>query len=892
MSLAPGSRLGPYEILAPLGAGGMGEVYRARDTRLDRTVAIKVLPSHLAKDATLRERFEREARAVSSLNHPHICALYDIGRYEGVDFLVMEHIEGETLAARLTKGPLPTEQALRFAVQIADALDKAHRQGVVHRDLKPGNIMLTKAGAKLLDFGLAKLRPADPAGSVPGSSALLTKHADLTAEGSIVGTLQYMAPEQLEGKEADSRTDIFSFGAVLHEMITGRKAFEGNSQASIIGAILHTEPQPVSAIQPMTPPALDRAVKNCLAKDPDERWQSASDLTAELKWIAEGGSQAGMPAAPTARRFRPREFLTGTLAGLVFGIVAASLAYFMFEGVPPQAPGRASRFSLTIPPNAPLALYGARNIALSPDGRWLAYVAEGQGFRQVFVRPIDRLDAAPLTGTDGGVSLFFSPDSHWLGFASGSKLKKVPIAGGAVETICDATEVRGASWGANGTIVFAVGTAGMRRVPASGGTPEKVTTPEMGESMQYGPQILPGDDTVLFTTLDARGSYIKRLSLKTGEAHVILEGSQARYSSTGHLLFMRADTLMIAPFDLSRAETTGPATSLEENVLKLPGLDLALFDVSNEGTLIYAPAGRMGVTQSLVLVDRQGKASPLPLPSRTYEEPRLSPDGRRFAAALRERNADIWIGETSRGTLTRLTFDEAEDETPIWTPDGRRVTYASGKVGQPRGAFWKPADGSGMEEQIFPGDNHPHVSSWSADGKALAYTDYDGSSLGDIWTFRPDGQPAKTPFLKTPFNERAARFSPSGAWLVYVSDETGRDEIYVQAYPRPGGKWQISNEGGTEPVWSRDGREIFYRWGDKMMAVSVTTQPTFSADAPHLLFTGRYLLTRRGEAAYDVGPDGRFLMVRREQESLATELTVVVNWPAELQHQAPTGPSP
>jgi serine/threonine-protein kinase len=888
MTLSAGTKLGPYEVLSPLGAGGMGEVYKARDTRLERTVAVKVLPQHMSSSLEVRQRFEREARTISQLSHPHICALYDVGREGESEYLVMELLEGETLSDRLAKGPLPLESTLKYGTEIADALDKAHRQGIVHRDLKPANVMLTKSGVKLLDFGLAKAMPPPSQGSL---TALPTQQG-LTQEGTILGTLQYMAPEQLEGKEADARTDIFAFGATLYEMATGKKAFSASSQASLITAIMSSDPSPISSVQPMSPPALDRVVKKCLSKDPEDRWQNAADLGSELKWIGESGSQAGVPA-PIALRRRVRLGAAGTIAGVILGAVVGGLGVrWWLSREPPREAEKPAWLSMLIPSDGPLASYGAQQLAFSPDGTRLVYAAEHGGTTRLYMRSLDRLEVMPVRDSEGAMSAFFSPDSRWLGFFAGTRLLKVPVEGGVPQTICEADEVRGASWSSDGTIVFSSGTSGLLRVSASGGASRVLLAPdtEHGEVTMNWPEILPGGKAVLFTSM-AGGAKAVVFSLVTGKRTDLTEGSGARYSPTGHLLFARGGSLLAAPFDAKRLRLTGPAVSVLDGLMIIPPYNSPLFGLSAVGALAYAPGSPPRHT--LVGVDRQGKVEPVPSEPRSYEEPRFSPDGKRLAVTVRGDNPDIWVLDISRGASARLTFESGEDETPAWTPDGARVTYSADRAGSPRAFYSKSSDGSGAEERLLEIPTHPHVSSWSPDGQTLVYTEFDPAFSADICVLTLGEKVARRSWLRTPFSERAARFSPDGRWLAYVSDESGRDEVYVQPFPGPEGKWQISVSGGTEPVWSHDGKEIFYRVGDRMMVVRVAAGQTFSAERPQLLFEGRFVPTRRGEAAYDVSPDDRrFVMIQRDVQSVATHLNLVLNFSGELKRRAPSQGGP
>jgi Tol biopolymer transport system component len=904
MAIVPGRRLGPYEIVSSIGAGGMGEVYRARDTRLDRIVAIKVLPTHLADRSELRERFEREARTIASLNHPHICVLHDIGQQDGIDYLVMEYLEGETLAQRLLKGSLPLEQALQYAIEISDALDKAHRKGVTHRDLKPGNIMLTKTGTKLLDFGLAKLKQEAAPANLQLSD-LPTANDLLTAKGTIVGTLQYMAPEQLEGKEVDARTDIFAFGAMVYEMATGQRAFEGKSQASLIAAILQIDPPPMSSLQPMTPPVLDRVVNKCLAKEAERRWQAASDVCDELKWIAEGGSQITLTSGAAAKGIRSlgRRGLILGVGALLFGATIASLAVWNLR---PTAPQPVTRTVINLPPGQQLAgLDSGPAVSLSPDGTHLAYVARQGGTQQIYLRAMDSLEAKPIPGTEGAVNPFFSPDGQWLGFFAGGKLKKVSVNGGAALTLGDAVNPRGANWGSHGMIAFApTNVLGvLQQVSDAGGSPQPLTRFEKGDVSHRWPEFLADGKVVLFaagtTGLNFTNALVAVQSVETGQRRNLFHaGMYPRYAPSGHLVYGQGGSLMAVPFDPQRMEMTGTAIPVVEGVLQSPITGAAQYSLSSTGSLVYVPGGVQATQLGLVWVNRNGAQQSLAAPARTYMFPRLSPDGRRVAMGIVEQESQVWLYDLSRDTLTRFTFEGNYNPVPVWTPDGKRITIESNKAGVPN-LFWQLADGSGSPERLTSSEYIQVPMSWSADGKLLAFMEVNPTTGYDIWVLRMDdlsvgsGQVRKAqPFLQTKFYESAARFSPDGRLLAYVSDESGRYEIYVQPYPGPGGKWQISTEGGTEPAWNPNGQELFYRSSDKMMAVDIANQHGFVAGKPRMLFEGRYEQAPVPVTNYDVSPDGqRFLMLKPAEQAQAapTQINVVLNWFEELKQKVPTG---
>ncbi len=886
MSLASGARLGPYEILSPLGAGGMGEVYRAKDTRLDRTVAIKVLPSHLSENAELRQRFEREAKTISSLSHPHICALYDVGHQDGVDYLVMEFLEGETLAEKLARGPLATEQLLRYGIEMTDALDKAHRQGIVHRDLKPGNVMLTKSGVKLLDFGLAKAIARAP--DAVALSSLPTREKELTAEGTILGTFQYMAPEQLERKEADARTDIFAFGAVLYEMATGKKAFTGKSQASLIAAILDSEPPPISTIQPMMPPALDRVVKTCLAKDPEDRWQTAHDVMLELKWVAEGGSQAGIHAPLVARR-KSRERLGWILfAAAALGLAVLASLFVASRREPP----RLLQSSLLAPEKSQFN-FNAGPMALSPDGHRLALVATtSDGKNLLWVMPLNGLAAQPLAGTEGATYPFWSPDSRFLGFFAAGKLKKIEASGGPPETICDAASGRGGSWSRDGVIVFTpTNLDPVYRVSSSGGPTTPVTQLDASrrEVGHRWPFFLPDGRHFLYLVFTAstgesskNGIYVGSLDSKKSELLLQANSSMA-YAPAGYLLFWRENTIMAQPFNAKRRQLAGQAFPVAEHVQYVTGYASAIFSVSENGLLAYKGGSGVGLSQ-LAWLDRSGhQMEALGVPV-DYDFPRLSHDGLRVAVDIADAqtgNRDIWLYDLSRRTQSRFTFDPALDLHSIWSPDDSRIVFGSNRKG-PHDLYQKVTTGTGSEEVLLTSAVSKQPTDWSADGRYIAFESRDlkAKTGWDLWILSVQDRKA-TPFLRTEFDEFDGQFSPDGRWMAYTSNESGKNEVYVQSFPGPGGKWQVSTAGGSYPRWRRDGKELFYvAPGNKLMSVEVKTGAMFEAGVPRLLFASPM---KRVGRPYDVSSDGqRFLINLAVGEESSRPITLIQNWTAGI----------
>jgi serine/threonine-protein kinase len=935
MTLDSGSRLGPYEIDTLLGAGGMGEVYRARDTRLGRVVALKVLSAQLAADPVFLERFDREARAISSLSDPHICPLFDVGEAGDVRFFVMEYLEGETLAARLEQGPLPLQQALSYAIEIAKALGAAHRQGVVHRDLKPGNVMITKSGTKLLDFGLAKSAAmqgeagALPPRITPGTlaTALPTTPPNLTVAGAILGTIQYMSPEQVQGVEADARSDIFAFGALLYEMVTGAKAFSGKNQFTVIGAILDHEPAPVSQSAATVPAALDRVIRKCLAKDPDSRWQTARDLASELEWIAETASQPTAQTAavaPNGRRRRAAIIAASVIAGAA---VAGTVAWALTRPMPAPAPSPV-RFTVAATGSMPLAAGSPfRDIAISPDGSRLVYVvSSGAGTGQLMTRALDQLEATPVRGVESVAAPFISPDGKWIGFlegfASRSMLRKVAVTGGPPITICEVRGLlAGASWGSDDSIVFAQtspANSSLMSVPASGGEPKPLTVPDQKPGDLYVfPSVLPGGRAILITIATPAGpdSYqVAVLDRQSGRRKILIPGGgHADYVAAsnpdhgGYLVYMAAGTARAARFDPDRLEVIGDAVPFVDQILtKANGT--AEYALSRNGGLVYVTGGmrgRSGGTRSLVWVDRQGREEPIKAPLRAYQYLNLSPDATKLAVEIRDQENDVWIWDFAHETLSRLTFDRNADSYPVWTPDGRHVIFSSTRSGPPN-LYWQRADGTGQPERLTTAATRQVGDSITRDGSQLVLTEDAQGRGSDLLklqlpvpsvAFEP-GKLKTEPLVQTTFDERNGEVSPDGHWLAYESNESGDWQIFVRPFPNVNsGRWQVSPKGGTKPKWTTNGRELVFFSDGFVTSVQVETSPTFSSGNPTKLFDTRYF-TGNAERTYDVTRDGqKFLMIKGSrpdatETSAATpapvfQMTVVLNWIEELKARLP-----
>jgi Tol biopolymer transport system component len=913
MALGAGTRLGPYEIVSAIGAGGMGEVYRARDTRLERTVAIKVLPIHLSDNAELKQRLEREARTISSLNHPHICTLYDVGHQDGTDFLVMEFLEGETLAERLRRGPLPLPELLKIGSEIADALDKAHRAGIVHRDLKPANVMLTKSGCKLLDFGLAKeAAMSAAAGAAPLVSAAVTMDgpspqlSPLTTHGAIVGTIQYMSPEQIEGKEADGRSDIFALGAVLYEMAAGKRAFEGKSQLSTATAILEKEPEPLSATQPTSRPALEHCIRTCLVKDRESRRQSARDVLQDLQWIAKDGAQLGRHPASAKAPGRTWVLAAVAAAGI---LIVAAIAWRLAR--PANAPVPVMRFTIAVPAGESLggSWYQPPGIALSGDGMQLAFVAHHDGISQLFLRSLSDVTARPVAGTEGAHTPFFSPDGRWLGFYSSGKLMKVAMAGGPPVAVATPPEdeigVSGAFWAANDTIYFGSG-KGVFKVPAGGGSPVAVTKldPRNSEIQQGFPQLLPGGKALLFvvrTTEEASvdNADIWAVTLATAQRKLVIKsGTDPHFTRSGHLVFLRAGVLFAVAFDAERLEVKGEATPIVENVRENPRVGAGQFSIADDGSLVYVPGGVSFGEHELVMVDKSGKTRSLTANARPYEDFSISPDGRFIATTIEGSVTDTWIHNIARDTDSRFTFG-VEHRDPCWTPDGTRITYSGYKDGKDA-LFWKPVDGNGPEELLVTSDTDAYPWFWSRDGRILLYSKASPSGSAEVWALSMPDRTTR-PILQSQFDDEYAIFSPDGKWIAYNSNESGRDEVYVMPFPSLSPRTRVSTNGGRHPLFSPDGRQLYYRSGtsleamdqralaatSRVMAVSIDTKSGLNVGAPRALFEGPFF-----DSGHDwaITPDGNnFLFIRdKATQAAPAEMNVVLNWFEELKRRIPS----
>jgi hypothetical protein len=894
VTIATGSRIGRYVVGRALGAGGMGEVWSARDESLGRDVAVKTLPESLAPDPEHLSRWEREARLLASLNHPNIATVYGIEPVEGSHVLVLELVDGQTLAERIAEGPIPTPEALPIFRQIAAALEAAHEAGIIHRDLKPANIKITPEGrVKVLDFGLAKSVATQPGG---GDSVTWTEEA--TKAGVVLGTAAYMSPEQARGREVDRRTDVWAFGCTFFEALSGTTAFRGATPTDTLVRILEREPD-WQALPEGTSPLVRQLLRRCLRKEATERPRDMRDARLLIEEaIAEQSapqdpvpvSSAGAAPARTWRR------LVWPVAGLVLGAAAAVLASRLLttrrtgeEAAAPERP--LVRFALALPSGLGLSLYNSASVALSQDGKRLAFAAQGIHESGVFIRPLDALEAGRVTGTDGARSPFFYPGEDWIGFESGGRLQRVASSGGASQLLAELPYPAGATApGSGAAVVFVPAwTGGLFELTKFGTPLRRLTAPDhaKGEGAHLWPSSLPDGRGLLFAIWRGGRSQdegaIAVLPRGVKEPRIVLEGGSFPRYARGQLFFVRGGDIMAVPFDLGRLSVTGPAARVASGVLAEPGSGAAQYDVSPTGTLAYAPGGAWSHARRLVWVDRAGTARAVGDTVRPYSSVRLSPDGRRLALWIEESETHCWTYDLARGSLTRFG-SSADDHSPIWAPDGRRIAYESGR----EGIHHVFVLAEGVERRVTSGEYHHYLGDWSADGRWLAYTEFHPETGADLWVVDAEGAEPARPVVRTRSSDREPAISPDGKWIAYASDESGRFEVYAQPFPGPGERIQLSPDGGEQPAWSRDGRELFFRSGNRMMALAVRSGPHPDFGRPSVLFTGSYHDNLAPSRSYDVAPDGSFLMITEPTgDELPREIRVVLGWTRELESQVP-----
>ena len=886
MPLAPDTKLGHYEVVEAIGAGGMGEVYRARDTKLGRDVAIKVLPEEFSQDKERLQRFEREAKLLASLNHTNIATLYGLEETRGMLFLVMELVEGETLAELFARGPIAADEALPLFKQVADALEAAHEKGIIHRDLKPANIMVTPEGTvKVLDFGLAKAFVDDGGAVDLSQSPTMTREG--TKAGVLLGTAPYMSPEQARGKSIDQRTDIWALGCVLFEALTAKNCFRGETVTDTLAAVVRAEPE-WAALPATVPAKLRDLLTRCLKKDPRQRVQHVGDARIAIEEAL--GESAGSAAVDEAREGRGANLYLVAGAATILG---AGLTWLLMSSSTPTT-GAVTRSVVPLAPAEELALRWTSSVAISPDGRSVVYVGNRDGARELYLRRLDELEAEPIEGTKGARMPFFSPDGQWVGFKTGAELMKVSLRGGGAVSVAPLSRgSRGASWSDDGTIVFTRNPgAGLSRIPSDGGESDALTSVDLesGESTHRLMDVLPGGKAVLF----ARGTgdlatwdeaSIAVLDLDTGRHHVLIEGgANPRFSPSGHIVYARAGSLLAVAFDPDSLKVQSVPVTVLDGVATSPITGQAEFSLSRNGTLVYAPGDSWGVDYRVVWVDRDGGVEPLIETRRAFRSARLSPDGRSVALGLEGANISVWVYDLSRGILTQLAAGY-NHRAPVWTPSGDRVTFMSARAGKAE-IYWRPADGSAEAEPLSRGEHGRVPLSWTPDGKTLVFEESHPDTGRDIWMLSLEGEATETPLLQTESNESGAAISPNGRWMAYASDESGQQEIYIRAFPAQGGKWQVSTEGGTLPRWNSNGRELFFRQGNKLMTVDVRTESELTLGRPRELF--ERFSPFGGE--YDVDKDGqRFVMADASVSREApTQLILVQNWAEELKRLVPT----
>jgi len=913
MPISTGTRLGSYEIVAQVGAGGMGEVYQAHDTKLGRDVAIKVLPEAFAHDADRLSRFQREAKMLASPNHPNIATIHGLEHSDGTHFLIMELVVGETLAERIKReGLVPVEEALKIAVQIAEALEAAHEKGIIHRDLKPANVKVTPEGkVKVLDFGLAKAFADDTVDSNPSQSPTLSAVA--TMQGVLLGTAAYMSPEQARGKVVDKRTDIWALGCVLYEMLTGKQAFQGEDITDILAAVVRAEPD-WNRLPLNTPLSIRTLLRRCLQKDRALRMRDAGDARIEIQEaLAAPATAVTSTADPAIRGWRDR--LPWAAAAVLALIAITSTIGFVLRAPKPPQSLQAVRLSAEIGADASLYTDFGPAALFSPDGMRLAFLASGADQkRRIYVRSLDQSQAIALSGTENAGDAFFSPDGQWIGFFADGKLKKISAQGGAAVTLCDAPNDRGGSWGEDGTIVFSpTNQVALSKVSSAGGTAQPLTTldKQAGENTQRWPQVLPGGKAILFTSNTVGGtnagfedSDIVVYSMASGQRKTVQHGGfYARYLPSGHVVYMHEGTLFAAPFDLKRLEVTGQPKPIFEGVVSNPFYAGAQFSFSDTGNLVYIAGGVPRQNVSIYWMDREGKFQPLRETPGNYHNPAFSPDGKRLALEIDDgKRNDIWVYEWERDTLTRLTFAGEMNTYPVWTPDGQRIVYSSREKGGADNLWWIRADGGGNAQRLTESKSAQAAGSWRPDGKVLALDQENPRTDSTIFTITIEGdeksgwKPGEPkPFVNSAFSEARPTFSPDGRWLAYVSNESGSFEVYVRPFPGPGGKWQISTGGGLYPKWSRNGRELFYRTEDsKIMVVTYTASgDSFRGDKPQLWSPGQFTERGQGNYNFDLHPDGkRFAVLKApstEQVAPANRVSFNFNFFDEIRRKVPPG---